>query len=487
MDQPPDEPATVESLKARRKTLETSLVAAQARLAANPPVDISPSTVNLPWDPSPALQKIAKTIAATTKRQFIAAYHRGTLKRVLVWGMIVLVSSPLWAPILTAFAVYSIAIWNEFNPLNIESFSELKVAPKGKNLFEDLRNIGLVLLGLIGLPLAVWRSYLALQAHGLSEKGLIIDRYQQGAQMLESKELSVRLSGIYALKELVKSDPAETYIMVLDLLFDFVRERSKGREPNFRKVTRENPDPDYGPFPPDIQKALEIASWLRKNIRNSIRLEDRETWSADLSGANLSGATLVYANLFGANLVFTNLSGAAIWETNLSRANLADANLSDAFLEEANLSDAHLSGANLSGAVLSEANFSGATLGLADLSGADLNQANLSGAQLLGTNLSGAQLKGANLSTAVLRNAILSGADLREANLFGARLDNANLSNAGLDGIETNQETRISDAWAFEDVPPRDAPTDILAALHFRKQDERLRNFWKRIEHERKQ
>jgi hypothetical protein len=78
---------------------------------------------------------------------------------------------------------------------------------------------------------------------------------------------------------------------------------------------------------------------------------------ANLSGANLSDATLSGANLSGANLSDATLSGA---------------DLSDAYLYGASLSRATLSGANLSGANLYGANLSRATLSRADLSGANL-------------------------------------------------------------------------------------------------------------------
>jgi uncharacterized protein YjbI with pentapeptide repeats len=65
------------------------------------------------------------------------------------------------------------------------------------------------------------------------------------------------------------------------------------------------------------------------------------------------------------------------------RANLSGANLSHATLYGANLSRADLSGATLYGATLLGANLSGA-----DLLGADLSRANLLGADLSGASLS---------------------------------------------------------------------------------------------------
>ena len=121
--------------------------------------------------------------------------------------------------------------------------------------------------------------------------------------------------------------------------------------------------------------------------------------TADLSGANLSGANL--------------------YEADLSRANLSGANLSGANLSSANLFRADLYGANLIGADLYRANLYGVNLIGADFSRANLSRANLSGTNLSRANLSGANLSGANLSGANFYEAVLSGADLSRAFLLG--------------------------------------------------------------------
>jgi len=161
----------------------------------------------------------------------------------------------------------------------------------------------------------------------------------------------------------------------------------------------------------------------------NFRRANRNTETADLSGAELCGADLINANLSGADLINANLSGA-----NLSGADLSSADLSGADLSGADLINANLSSAELCGADLINADLSGADLINADLSGADLINANLSGA-----NLSGANLRYANLRYANLRYANLSGANLKYANLSGADLNctllsDANLSNANLSG-----------------------------------------------------
>ncbi len=166
----------------------------------------------------------------------------------------------------------------------------------------------------------------------------------------------------------------------------------------------------------DLGKVLELhKKWL---------LNEAGGKRADLSGADLRGATLNRADLSGANLHRSNLSGA-----NLSNAHLSRANLGFSCLVESDLSGADLSGANLSWTDLHEAklsgtNLCGANLSRAHLSGTDLSRANIIGADIQGSCLNKANLSGANLSRLKLSGADLSGADIHLSYLVGANLEN---------------------------------------------------------------
>jgi len=144
----------------------------------------------------------------------------------------------------------------------------------------------------------------------------------------------------------------------------------------------------------------------------NFRRANRNTKTADLRGAELSGADLINANLSGADLSGADLRGVDLINANLRGAELINTNLSGA-----NLSGADLSGANLSGADLINANISGTNLRYANL-----RYANLSAANLRYANLSAANLKYANLSDADLNCTLLSDANLSDANLSGALL-----------------------------------------------------------------
>ena len=81
------------------------------------------------------------------------------------------------------------------------------VPPGRESGSTTIRNVSLVIGGVIAIGLASWRSWVAqcqanaaLKQAETAERGLLNERYQKGAEMLGSKVLTVRLGGIYALQ-----------------------------------------------------------------------------------------------------------------------------------------------------------------------------------------------------------------------------------------------------------------------------------------------
>ena len=90
-----------------------------------------------------------------------------------------------------------------------------------------IRNIVLVVAGLIALPLAIWRGVVAERQPNTAQQSLRNERYQKGAEMLGSEVLSVRLGGIYALQRLAEDCPEEYHIQIMHLFCAFVRHPTK--------------------------------------------------------------------------------------------------------------------------------------------------------------------------------------------------------------------------------------------------------------------
>jgi uncharacterized protein YjbI with pentapeptide repeats len=164
-----------------------------------------------------------------------------------------------------------------------------------------------------------------------------------------------------------------------------------------------------------------------------------------LSDANLQGVEVpptFTADLSGADLSNANLSGADLSNANLPASNLSNANLRDAKLPESNLSDANLSSADLAHADLRDSDLSDANLRGGDLSEADLIDANLRGATLQQAILKKSDLSEANLGSADLAYANLSSADLSDCYLGLADLSGTNLSQDQRRECSTNAEPK---------------------------------------------
>ncbi|MCS0351030.1 pentapeptide repeat-containing protein [Vibrio ordalii] len=197
----------------------------------------------------------------------------------------------------------------------------------------------------------------------------------------------------------------------------------------------------------DLTYASLEQSDLRKAVLNGIKLE-----GANLQGANLDGANLERANLKGANLQGASLQGANLQGANLQDASLHKAHLNGAILDNANLNCATLTGAQLTILKSSQDNIT--TLKNADLRMADLSEANLEGADLTKvcltsaklqaslcsrTNFTKASLDSADFKSSIFINANFEKADLTQADFGGCDFTNANLQGAELSGCDLTQ------------------------------------------------
>ena len=96
------------------------------------------------------------------------------------------------------------------------------------------RNLVLGFGGIIAIGLAVWRlivadrqSKAAQDQAEISQRGLLNERYQRGAEMLGSPVLSVRLGGIYALQRLAEDEPEQYHVEIMRLFSAFAHDPTK--------------------------------------------------------------------------------------------------------------------------------------------------------------------------------------------------------------------------------------------------------------------
>ena len=224
---------------------------------------------------------------------------------------------------LAVFILLSVVFWDWLNA--------------GESGSTTIRNIGLVIAGLVALPLAVWRSLVAERQAGAAQRqadaaqqSLLNERYQRGAEMLGNEVLSVRIGGVYALQRLAEEHPEQYHIQIIRLFCSFVRHPTKDEGIKARSGTEEAPR-----LREDVQAVMAAigSRQMRQlelewdaNFKLDLRYADLSSlWLED---ANLSEAKLWDVNLCGAMPFRANLSGAELWYANLSRAALDDTNLS---------------------------------------------------------------------------------------------------------------------------------------------------------------
>lgn len=274
-----------------------------------------------------------------------------------------------WVIVVIAASIVAIIYWEL-----IKGVSEISGSA--------VRNIIFIAVAVIGLPLTLWRAWVADRQSKVaqqqvetsqdqvvtSQRSLLNERYQKGAEMLGSEVLSVRLGGIFALARLARERPEEYHVQIMRLFCAIVQnptfEDSEDVGSSNRHIYR-------GPqkIRPDVQ---EIMTAIGKRSDSHIQIELQEEYKLDLHEVNLNHAELVEANLFYANLqkaslfdsklIMAKLSRAWMPETDLSKAELIRADLSGTSLIKAKLRSANLHGAKLFGVNFSRADLSGAIL-----------------------------------------------------------------------------------------------------------------------------
>ena len=222
-----------------------------------------------------------------------------------------------------------------------------------ESLSTTIRNLGLVIGGVIAILLAVWRSRVAERQADTSQQSLLNARYERGAEMLGNDVLSVRLGGIYALQRLAWEHPDQYHIQIMHLFCSFARNPPGSAK---RIVYQYAENELTRRLREDVQAVMNA---IGARSKTGLGLEKAaEDFQLDLRDADLHGASLRRANLAGAVLIRAELGRTDLQEADLSRSNLGFANLDLAMLAGAKLSGADLLGTNLSRTFIQHTDFS---------------------------------------------------------------------------------------------------------------------------------
>ena len=301
-----------------------------------------------------------------------------------------------WAIIALA-AIGSVICWQLWDQLQDQD----------EPISTTIRNVALILGGLVAVLLAMWRSRVAERQADTAQQGLLYDRYQRGAQMLGDKVLAVRMAGIYSLQSLAEEHPAQYHIQIIQLFCAFVRNPTYSGESHITNQLETTESPNLRQ---DVQAVMDA---IGRRGKERITLEIKSNnYRLDLTGADLRGAKLERHNLSRAFLRQVDLSWGRLGNSQLNAASFAGAIMFRAHLAYADLSQAMLGEANLSEAFMQGATLTGTYFMGSDLSNAFMYEATLSEAKFWNAELTDAQMQRANFSRASFRGANLTNADL---------------------------------------------------------------------------
>jgi uncharacterized membrane protein YqjE len=190
---------------------------------------------------------------------------------------------------------------------------------------DGLRDLGLTLVAVIGLPLLIWREItghrtanVAAERHekqtDADRERRITDSFTKAVELLGKPELEVRLGGIYALERIARESKRDHW-PIMETLTAYVRTRSPVQvKPQDASRSNQNHDaPDEATQgtvqDPSTELAVDIQAVLTVLTKRTVAHEEKDQ-HINLSGANLSEADLRLANLLQANLSEADLRGA---------------------------------------------------------------------------------------------------------------------------------------------------------------------------------
>lgn len=343
---------------------------------------------------------------------------------------------------------------------------------------EDLGRVRTALLATVAGLIAVVGAVFTGLSYRLNRAGQITERFTRAIDQLGSRELDVRLGGIYALERIAR-DSVDDHPQVVEVLTAYVREHAAWRPNRPQAATPDSRDQAARTKEIEAIRAIErIATGadtrpaetddrppatdeqsgsprLPTDVQAVMSVLGRRDPSRDRPEAelNLANTDLRRVRLLGDRAHF---GGAQLSNSHLERAVLAEAHL-----ESADLSHAHLEGASLADAHLDLAELRGAHLDGVLLNVAHLNGAFLTGTHLEGADLTAADLTGADLSGANLEGALLDGTHLDGAWLIGTRLKGAEVKDVGLRGAIYDDATTWPDGFDFKAAGARRAEADM--------------------------
>ena len=251
-------------------------------------------------------------------------------------------------------------------------------APAWGDRLERVATAGILIGGVAALVIATWRGLAAdqqakaaLTQTAGSQRRLLDERYQEGAAMLGSSVLAIRLAGIYALDRLVEDDKQRYYADVMNLFAAFVRFPVSAKTEIVDGVLRDDLQAALGAIsrrndPQDVKRLPKAALTNRAILLH-------EGGLVNLFNAKLRYGFIIHGNMRNVMFVGADLSNCEAWNTDFSGSNFLNATIRDGSFLECDLSGAEFVVADLTGRKMAGSTLDGAKLKSAILSGVEFS------------------------------------------------------------------------------------------------------------------
>lgn len=238
---------------------------------------------------------------------------------------------------------------------------------------EDIRNIAIILGGIIGLLVAIKRSSAASRQARTGEDGLMVDRYIKAVELLAADNVTKRTGGIYALEDIAKSRFKSHYPVVLATLCSFIRDRNAAYSVRKKRTRKRESIIKLNSEFRDLTEGIAAFQRARRDYRYVVghllgkraltlarrylhkpnyEFIDMTVSRYDLSNVDFNHfncrervfthCLLDYCNFSKKNLTFSDFSDSRMYYTNFK-----DADLSNVTFEASRIRRADFTGANL--------------------------------------------------------------------------------------------------------------------------------------------
>lgn len=354
---------------------------------------------------------------------------------------------------------------------------------------EDVRNLGLVVAAIIGVPFLIWRSVVAQKQVDVAEQGQITDRINKaveglgaeknakrqrknskGELLYEEKEdnsgldfkrpimeevtepnLEVRIGAIYAL-ERISQDSLRDHIQIMEILCAYVRQNFPANmavEPTWTAVT-----PLRSSYFFSLTQQFYNPDWFSdQEVRNNVLGSHLASLSGALGNYHESNAVKWAKSLeprSDLQAIITVLGRRAHVDTESDykfvsdfnsvgfQLNLTSSNLQGIVAEGLDLRNAIMDGCSLDGSLFNRAQLSGISARNASFIGADFSGCIIQDAVFYQSNMSFVWANDAHFS-----DCLNSDANFCNANLAGVVFERTSLNNASLEGCNLYRATFV--------------------------------------------